>query len=190
MWSKRKSKIIWLYYSWYNYVFSLFKATPISTTGEWFYEGFIFVRSQKMGGWVTGKIDAIMLLIRTSWDKSTKCEVIKCTGQKQSKGYKKWIPNRTPNKPVNSYHSYDLTSKCLSSAHILSVYAGLIFTGCFYVTHNIWQQRFKTNRTVTFLIISLKSEMLWGVGVLNNLQYALESVDGYRPGKVWKKHPL
>ena len=58
------------------------------------------------------------------------------------------------------------------------------------VTHNIWQQHFKTNRTETFLIISLKSEMLWGVRVLNNLQYALESVDGYRPGKVWKKHPL
>ena len=29
-----------------------------------------------------------------------------------------------------------------------------------------------------------------GVGALNNLQYVLESVDGYRPGKVWKKHPL
>ena len=38
--------------------------------------------------------------------------------------------------------------------------------------------------TVTFLIISLKSEMLWGVGVLNNLQCALESVDGFRPSKV------
>ena len=115
-----------------------------------------------MGGWVKGKIDVTMLLIRTSWDKSTKCEVIKCIGQKQSKGDKKWIPNRTPNKPVNSYHSYDLTSQCLCSAHILSVYVGLIFTECFYVTHNIWQH-FKTNRTVTFLIISLKSEMLWGL---------------------------
>ena len=44
----------------------------------------------------------------------------------------------------------------------------------------------QTNRTVTLLIISLKSEMLWGrgVGALNNFQYVLESVDGYRPGKV------
>ena len=107
--------------------------------GEWF-----FVRWQKMGGWVTGKIDVIMLLIRTSWDKSTKCEVIKCIGQKQSKGDKKWIPNRTPNKPVNSYHSYDLTSQCLCSAHILSVYVRLTFTECFYVTHNIWQQHLTT----------------------------------------------
>ena len=43
------------------------------------------------------------------------------------------------------------------------------------------QQHFKTNRTVTLLIISLKSEMLGGgggVGALNNLQYVLESVDG------------
>ena len=32
----------------------------------------------------------------------------------------------------------------------------------------------------------------WGVGALNNLlnnNNLLESVDGYRPGKVWKKHP-
>ena len=99
------------------------------------------------------------------------------------------MPNITPNKPVNSYHSYDLTSQCLCSAHILSVYVGLIFIECFNVTHNIRQQHFKTNRTVTLLIISLKSEMLWGwgVGVLNNLlnnNNLLESVDGYRPGKV------
>ena len=42
--------------------------------------------------------------------------------------------------------------------------------------------KLQTNRTVTLLIISLKSEMLegggWGVGALNNLQYVLESVDG------------
>ena len=144
-----------------------------------------------MGGWVTGEIDVIMLLIRTSWDKSTKWKAIKCTGQKQSKWDKKWIPNITPNKPVNSYNSYDMTSQCLCSAHILSVHVGLIFIECFYVTHNIWQQHFKTDRTVTLLIISLKSEMLWGrVGALNNLQYVLESVDGYRPGKMWKKHPI
>ena len=60
-----------------------------------------------------------------------------------------------------------------------------------FLCHNISQQHFKTNRTVTLLIISLKSEMLsgggggeGGVGALNNLQYVLESVDGYRPGKV------
>ena len=33
-----------------------------------------------------------------------------------------------------------------------------------FLCHNIWQQHFKTNRTVTLLIISLKSEMLWGWG--------------------------
>ena len=156
---------------------------------------------------VTGKIDVLMLLILTSWNKSTKCEAIKCIGQKQSKGDKKWIPNRTPNKPVNSYHSYkegdwspdsprkkfggirfDISvfmfgknSQCLCWAHIHRM----------FLCHNIWQQHFKTNRTATLLIISLKSEMLWGGGgALNNLQYVLKSVDGYRPGKVWKKHPL
>ena len=40
-----------------------------------------------------GKVDVIMpvimLLIRTGRGKSTKCEAIKCTGQKQSKGDKK-----------------------------------------------------------------------------------------------------
>ena len=29
--------------------------------------------------------------------------------------------------------------------------------------------------------------MLQGVGALKNLQYVLESVDSYRPDKVWKK---
>ena len=29
-----------------------------------------------------------------------------------------------------------------------------------------------------------------GVGALNNLQHVSESVDGYRPDKVWKKHSL
>ena len=54
-----------------------------------------------------------------------------------------------------------------------------------FMSHTTFdQQHFKTNRTVTFLIITLKSEMLWRVAVLNNLQYVLESVDGYRPGKV------
>ena len=45
-----------------------------------------------------------------------------------------------------------------------------------FLCHNIWQQHFKTDRTVTLLIISLKSETLWGIGALNNLQYVLESV--------------
>ena len=54
----------------------------------------------------------------------------------------------------------------------------------FFVTHNISQQHFKTNRTATLLINSLKREMLWEVGALNNFQYFLESVDGYTQDKV------
>ena len=58
-------------------------------TGEQFYEGFIFVRSQKMGGksqkiTENGKRDVIMLVIMLLI--RTKCEAIKCIGQKQSKG--------------------------------------------------------------------------------------------------------
>ena len=137
-----------------------------------------------------------MLLILTSWDKSTKCEAIKCTGQKQSKGDKKWIPNRTPNKLINSYHSYEegdrppdsprkkfggirldisvlmfgTYSQCLCWAHIHRM----------FLCHNIWQQHFKTNRAVTLLIISLKSEMLGGGGG----RWSFEQF-AVRIGKCW-----
>ena len=65
-----------------------------------------------------------------------------------------------------------------------------------FLCHNIWQQHFKIKRTVnTFHYFTEEWNSVWGgggggVGALNNLQYVLESVDGYRPGKVWKKHPL
>ena len=138
-----------------------------------------------MGGWVTGKIDVIMLLIRTSWDKSTKWEAINALGRSKVRGTK----SESQLKPVNSYHSYDLTSQCLCSAHILSVYVGLIFIECFYVTHNIWQQHFKTDRTVTPLIISLKSGglELWAIcstywkGLMAIDQARCERSTRYRP---------
>ena len=42
--------------------------------------------------------------------------------------------HRPPDSPRKSSGGYDLTSQCLCLAHILSVYVGLIFTECFYVT--------------------------------------------------------
>ena len=65
---------------------------------------------------------------------------------------------------------------------MISVHVGLIFTERFYVTtfDNNTSKLIEQQR----LIISLKSEMLWGVGTFNNFQYVMASVDGYRPGKM------
>ena len=61
-------------------------------------------------------------------------------------------------------------SQCLCWTHIHRM----------FLCHTQHLTTLQTNRTVTLLIISLKSEMQWGVGALNNLQYLLESVDGYQ----------
>ena len=93
-----------------------------------FMKALIFVRSQKMGGSVTGKIDIMFLIRKLRQRQKLRGNKMPWTQAKQ--GGQKVNPNR----PANSYHSYDLTSQCLYSAHIRSVYVRLIFIEWFYVT--------------------------------------------------------
>ena len=46
-----------------------------------------------------------------------------------------------------------------------------------------FKQHFKTNKTVTLNYFTEEGNAV-GVRALNNLQYVLASIDGYRPGKV------